>query len=116
LGGLNPFFIVRILTFSQVANTKYELAASVQSTWQSPYANQKGQFNPEEITRLANWPDAAEVARNCRNLMRSFLASFSQWQHQKGNSATQWKVNQYVPANTCMHECVFSKEELGRAN
>jgi hypothetical protein len=58
--------------------------------------NQQGQFNPEETTRFANWPEATEAARSCRNLMRCSLLSFSPWHHHKWSSAKQGKANQDI--------------------
>jgi hypothetical protein len=69
--------------------------------------NQQGQFNPEETARLANQPEAVEVARSHRNFRRSSLASFSLRHHHKQTSATQCKVNQYM--------CVISQEQRGGA-
>jgi hypothetical protein len=78
-----------------LANTKHK-SATVQYTWQTPHMNGQGQFKPEETKRLANEPESAEVARNCRSPTRSSLVSFSLWCHHKRSSAMQCKVNQYT--------------------
>lgn len=39
---------------SSLANTKQESVPADQSTGQTPHANQQGQFNPEETTKVAN--------------------------------------------------------------
>jgi hypothetical protein len=95
--------------FSPVANTKFESAATVQSSldrhhtrtssyspihWQSPHINQQEKFNPEETTRLDNQPEVTETAKGYKDLRRSYLVNFTLWY--KWSSATQCKVNQYM--------------------
>ena len=83
--------------FCPVANTKYKSAVAVQSSRQTPHTNQQEQVNPEETAKLANWPEALEVARIRSNLLRSSLVEkFSLWSHHKRSSAMQCKVNQYM--------------------
>jgi hypothetical protein len=81
---VTPIFLVRILA-EKSRSKQYELAAAVQSTWQSPHMKKPGQFNLEKTARLTNKPTAtAETAGNHRNLTRSSLVSFFLWHHHSG--------------------------------
>lgn len=62
------------------------------------------QVIPYQVTSLCQSPESAEAARSRQNATRSVLVCFSLWSHDKQNSATQYKADQYMR--------VFSEESF----